>query len=79
MSSEAPAPRARPLGLAALCVAVVCFSLGSSLVKKAALPGPTMAFWRMVATTGSWWTILWVTERRTITRAELRRIGRAHV
>lgn len=67
-----PAP-ARPLGLFALGIAVLCFSLGSTLVKKAGIPGPTMAFWRMLLTAASWTTILWFTEHRTITRAELRR------
>jgi drug/metabolite transporter (DMT)-like permease len=64
---------ARPLGLVALCIAVVCFSLGSTLVKKAALPGPTLAFWRMVATSSLWWCILWLTERRFVSWSDLRR------
>lgn len=64
---------ARTLGLLAMLAAVVCFSLGSTMVKKAAIPGPTMAFWRMVVTSVLWALILWFTERRTITRAELRR------
>jgi drug/metabolite transporter (DMT)-like permease len=63
----------RPLGLIALCIAVVCFSLGSTLVKKAGLPGPTLAFWRMVTTSLLWWCILWATERRLVTWADLRR------
>ncbi len=53
--------------------AVLCFSVSSTLVKKAGLPGPTLAFWRMVLATVVWWVILWVTEHRTITLAELRR------
>lgn len=69
----APAAPTRPLGLFALSIAVVCFSLGSTLVKKAGIPGPTMAFWRMLLTAASWTAILWFTEHRTITRAELRR------
>lgn len=69
----ASAAPTRPLGLFALGIAVVCFSLGSTLVKKAGIPGPTMAFWRMLLTAASWTAILWFTEHRTITRAELRR------
>ena len=69
----AAAAPTRPLGLFALGIAVVCFSLGSTLVKKAGIPGPTMAFWRMLLTAASWTAILWFTEHRTITRAELRR------
>lgn len=68
--SERPA---RPLGLLAMAGAVLCFSISSTLVKKAGLPGPTLAFWRMVIASGVWWVILWATEHRTITLAELRR------
>lgn len=64
---------ARPLGLIALGIAVVCFSLGSTMVKKAGLPGPTLAFWRMLATSTMWWLILWATERRIINWADVRR------
>lgn len=67
------AARARSLGLIALCIAVLCFSLGSTMVKKAALPGPTLAFWRMVMTSSLWWCILWATERRTINWSDIRR------
>lgn len=56
-----------------MTAAVLCFSVSSTLVKKAGLPGPTLAFWRMVIATAVWWTILWVTEHRTVTLAELRR------
>ncbi|MBI5089840.1 MAG: DMT family transporter [Actinobacteria bacterium] len=68
-----PVARARTLGLVALAIAILCFSLGSTMVKKAALPGPTIAFYRMLATTSVWWLILWATERRTISWADLRR------
>jgi drug/metabolite transporter (DMT)-like permease len=65
--------RARTLGLAASCIAVLCFSLGSTVVQKAGLPGPTLAFWRMVATSAVWWCILWVTERQIINWPDIRR------
>jgi drug/metabolite transporter (DMT)-like permease len=65
--------RARPLGFVAMCVAIVCFSLGSTIVKKAGIPGPTMAFWRMIMTSVMWATILRVTEGRLPSRADLRR------
>ena len=44
-----------------MCVAVVCFSLGSTLIRKAAAPGPTVAFWRMVGSTTVWATYLLLT------------------
>jgi drug/metabolite transporter (DMT)-like permease len=43
------------------------------VAKKAALPGPTLAFWRMLGTSAVWWLILWTTERRIVSRADLRR------
>ena len=64
---------ARSLGLLAVFGAVVFFSLGSTIVKKAGIPGPTMAFYRMLLTTGLWTAILRATEHRWISRAELRK------
>jgi drug/metabolite transporter (DMT)-like permease len=56
-----------------MCVAVLCFSLASTVVKKASLPGPTLAFWRMLATSGVWWIILWVTQRRIVSWSDIKR------
>jgi drug/metabolite transporter (DMT)-like permease len=39
---------------------VVCFSLGSTLVKRAQTPGVLVAFWRMVTTTIVWNGILFM-------------------
>ncbi len=64
---------ARSLGLLAMFGAIVFFSLGSTIVKKAGIPGPTMAFYRMLLTTGLWTAILRATEHRWISRAELRK------
>ncbi len=63
----------RTSGLVALAAAVLCFSLGSTIVKRAGIPGPTMAFWRMVLTSVLWVVVLRVAERRTLTLADLRR------
>jgi drug/metabolite transporter (DMT)-like permease len=71
--SDSPERAPRPLGLIALGIAILFFSFGSTLVKKAGIPGPTMAFWRMLMTTVSWSAILWITERRHVRRDELRR------
>ena len=54
-----------------MCVAVICFSLGSTVAKKAGLPGPTLAFWRMLGTSSVWWLILWITERRIVSRVDV--------
>ena len=53
--------------------AIVAFSLGSTIVKKSGIPGPTMAFYRMILTSVLWAVVLRVTEHRFVTRAELRR------
>jgi len=64
----------RPLGLLAICAAILCFSVSSSLIRKAGIPGPTTAFWRMVITNPVWWTILWVTERSLPSPGDLKRL-----
>jgi drug/metabolite transporter (DMT)-like permease len=71
--AETAAARARTIGLVAMCAAVLCFSVSSTIIKKAGIPGPTIAFWRMLATTFVWWAMMWASHRRTPTRAELRR------
>ncbi|CAB4563050.1 MAG: EamA family transporter [Actinobacteria bacterium] len=52
--------------------AIVAFSLGSTIVKKSGIPGPTMSFWRMILTSCLWLAILRLTEHRWITWAEIR-------
>lgn len=63
----------RPLGILAMCAAVLCFSVSSTIVRKAGLPGPTLAFYRMAITTVFWWIILWFTEHRVLRWDELKR------
>ena len=53
------------LGVAAVVVAVLCFSVSSSIVKWSHTPGAVVAFWRMVLAVGAWWIILLVRHRRT--------------
>jgi drug/metabolite transporter (DMT)-like permease len=73
LPSESTPHAPRPLGLLAVGGAVLAFSFGSTLVKKAGIPGTTMAFWRMAMTSFSWGFILWATERRFVRLDELRR------
>lgn len=47
----------RVLGIVAVCLAVVCFSASSSVVKWAGAPGSVIAFWRMLASVIAWWVI----------------------
>ncbi len=65
--------RARPVGLIAMIVAILCFSGSSTLVKQAGIPGPTIAFWRLVLASLAWTVILRATEHRSISRADLRK------
>jgi drug/metabolite transporter (DMT)-like permease len=64
----------RPLGLMAVCAAVLCFSVSSSLIRKAGIPGPTIAFWRMLVTIPVWSAILWVMERGVVGLHDLKRL-----
>ena len=65
--------RPRTLGLLAICAAVLCFSVSSSIVKKADTPGAVIAFWRMIVTVGVWQAALLATGRHT-TLAHLKRV-----
>lgn len=56
---------------------VVTFSAGSTIVKKSGVPGPTVAFWRMLLASGAWMIMLRVKEHRLITLRELRRASLA--
>jgi drug/metabolite transporter (DMT)-like permease len=55
---------ARALGLVAVVVAVVCFSVSSSIVKWAQTPGSVVAFWRMFLAVGAWWLVVAVQRHR---------------
>ena len=46
--------------------------MSSTLIKKAEIPGPTMAFWRMVGSTVIWTVVLYAKERRVVRTDELR-------
>lgn len=71
--THATSATTRPLGYLAMGGAILLFSLGSTVVKKAGIPGPTLAFWRMVFTTVVWSAILWFSERRFVRWADIRR------
>lgn len=59
------APTGRLAGFIAVFVAVLCFSIGSPLVKWAETPGSAIAAWRMVAAIAVWWMVMAVYRRRT--------------
>jgi len=62
----------RALGLAALGVVILLFSLGSTLVKLAHTPSVAIAFWRMLLCSLIWIGILRVVERRWLSWADIR-------
>jgi drug/metabolite transporter (DMT)-like permease len=64
--------RGRTLGLVALAVVIVSFSLGSTLVKLSHTPGVTIAFWRMLLCSGIWIGVLRATEGRWLNWTDLK-------
>jgi drug/metabolite transporter (DMT)-like permease len=62
----------RTLGLVALGVVIVSFSLGSTLVKLSHTPGVTIAFWRMVLCSAIWIGVLRATEGRWLSWGDLK-------
>lgn len=65
-------PEGKALGLTVLVAVILLFSAGSTLVKLAETPGITVAFWRMLLCSAIWWAILWATERRWLSWADLK-------
>lgn len=62
----------RALGLAALAVAILSFSAGSTLVKLSHTPGVTIAFWRMVLCSCIWIGVMRATDKRWLNWADLK-------
>ena len=56
-----------------MIVAVVTLSAGSTAIRKAGAPGPTIAFWRMLISSVIWMVLLRVKEGRLVSAAEFRR------
>lgn len=52
------------LGLLAMVLVIIGFSIGSPFVRKVGAPGPVTAFWRMVMTAGAWQVALLLQHRR---------------
>jgi drug/metabolite transporter (DMT)-like permease len=55
----------RALGLLAMTVAVVSFSMSSSLIKWSESTGSVIAFWRMIGAVFGWWAVIAFTRVRT--------------
>jgi drug/metabolite transporter (DMT)-like permease len=52
-------------GVIAMVVAVLVFSITSSLVKSTDAPGPALAMWRVFVAIGAWWTVVLVMNARS--------------
>ncbi|HSM65315.1 MAG TPA: DMT family transporter [Ilumatobacteraceae bacterium] len=59
VSTRAPVS-GRTLGLAAMVLAVISFSMSSPLIKWSESTGSVVAFWRMIGAVIGWWTVLFV-------------------
>lgn len=63
VSTRAPVS-GRTLGLSAMVLAVVSFSMASPLIKWSESTGSVVAFWRMIGAVLGWWTVLFVLRAR---------------
>lgn len=54
-----------PLGILAMVVAVLSFSLSSPLIKWSESTGSVIAFWRMAGAVVAWWTVVTFSRLRT--------------
>jgi drug/metabolite transporter (DMT)-like permease len=63
----------RWIGVGAIVVAILCFSVSSTLVKLADTPGAAIAFWRMVLAIVVWWAIL-LFRRERVSWSEIRSV-----
>ena len=71
-SGRGPVRHARPIGLVAMVAVVVTFSASSTIIRKAGVPGPTIAFWRMLGSSIVWTVVLRVREGRFVTLQQWR-------
>jgi drug/metabolite transporter (DMT)-like permease len=55
-----------PVGIAAVVAGAACLSLGSTLVKKAGMPGVVVAFWRLFFGMLIWWCLMLATRTRPL-------------
>jgi drug/metabolite transporter (DMT)-like permease len=65
VSPVPPTKRPKPLGLIAMLIAILSFSISSPLIKWSGETGSVIAFWRMVGAFIVWWTIMLVIKLRT--------------
>jgi drug/metabolite transporter (DMT)-like permease len=54
----------RPIGFAAVALAVLSFSISSAMIKWSASTGSVVAFWRMIGAVGGWWLVVLFNRQR---------------
>jgi len=62
---DASVSRPRPIGFAAVGLAVVSFSISSAVIKWSASTGSVVAFWRMIGAVGGWWLVVMFNRQRS--------------
>lgn len=65
--ATADADKPRPLGMIAMVIAVVSFSLSSPLIKWSDSTGSVIAFWRLIGGVIAWWVVVIVFRVRSRT------------
>ena len=65
MTREPTTSRARPLGIAVVVVAVLSFSISSSIIKWSESTGSVLAFWRMIGAVLGWWIVVMIARARS--------------
>jgi len=65
VAETATVRRPMPLGILAIVVAILSFSLSSPLIKWSESTGSVIAFWRMVGAVVAWWAVVTFSRVRT--------------
>ena len=55
----------RPIGFAAVGLAVLAFSISSAMIKWSESTGSVVAFWRMIGAVGGWWLVVVFNRQRS--------------
>lgn len=63
--SDAVPVTPRPIGFAAVGLAVLAFSISSAMIKWSESTGSVVAFWRMIGAVGGWWLVVVFNRQRS--------------
>jgi drug/metabolite transporter (DMT)-like permease len=65
LDDRAGLKRPTPIGMIAMVIAIISFSLSSPLIKWAHSTGSVIAFWRLVGAVLAWWVVMMIFHIRT--------------